>query len=1072
MSVDSSMALPKEVIFSVGLVVCIFLLGFYGTWGYGAELPEAQTPADQHALRQEKALKEAEAARKNIEATSWNIGRCTQLGYWQQLKYHQARLAVEEEVIKRWELDGKIATLAESDKPVPEAMARELKVLERNDAIRTLVAETLGQIMTLRHDQEIGDTAKVTELENELAEAWARLSELTEVSVYSATEKWADAQERITSVQKPYGWHVAKLTLLRDLIHRTQRLRFYLTNAVGAGDQEQRLVAMVPAGSHLEDILQRSLHQWPARAQSFSGPEPFGQWLKRIEYETQRFQELYGDCYFGQKIQPLLLQAELAAQLESQTIELPQRLQALNESRNALEEDVLRFLADFDKDDKFTSLGIPYRDPDMRIEPDGQTSQLVFCTSPEGLLGEANSDALCIDAADGLWHLWSTGRTLKAQGVFGEVPDSFTYRTARLRERGYFFKQPIAVNTLHGGTPVAHASFLDEHKDDPDILMAVPGGGRSGQSGRFLNFWHPAVREMLGANLRAIVGYCKKQPGFLFYDKLIWEANPHLGGPGWQIGYNNRYALAAFREYLKQKFGSIEWLNERWRSAYDSFEAIQLPDHSLLGQPRLRTPLIYEFEAFQQWSWVEHLKMCAEAVRQEDPHHPILSEVRIGSAYLQAQLPVQYLDSHCNNAVNNYASNHWLYDLCLHTGKLPAEDEYIWTYPRTQTLHKEQDVRVHGTLSVWRKMVWGYKALNVFGSFNYWEYNHGLTDERYTVLQGRMTPGIEMSLLREAATAITLGKKRAREFWPILSRTEVAQPSVGLVADSPEVKWDQILTSRDYGFRYLSQQLIVDKPQVLSPYRLLILPLIGRDPARVHLLPGYANPDGLDAALLKWVQSGGTLICSGIPGMYDKYGFESGRLMERIFGEEITYQTTDSSVPIWNEYQTWNIQVSRQDSPVTIELSQEGRPALISARFGKGMVLVSTEPLLGSKLIHRRMQDILFAYMDRVAGLPTASSDRHRFEVIMREDSNGQRYLFIINPGIDQRAEDLVVVKGEYRQVIDLGISSVCAIPLIPREPVVVKSRDYTTEYQSAPGTTSFFMRLQPGEGTVLKLIP
>ena len=195
MSVDSGVALPKKVIFSVGLVMCISLLGVYGTWGHGAELPEAQTPAGEHALRREEALKEAEAARKDIEAT---IGRCANLGYWQQLKYHQARLAVEEEVIRRWELDGKIAALAESGNPVPEAMAWELEVLERNDAIRTLVAEALRQIPTLRYyqyptpdpDAEVGDTAfsnNVIALENELAKARARLSELTEVPVYSAT---------------------------------------------------------------------------------------------------------------------------------------------------------------------------------------------------------------------------------------------------------------------------------------------------------------------------------------------------------------------------------------------------------------------------------------------------------------------------------------------------------------------------------------------------------------------------------------------------------------------------------------------------------------------------------------------------------------------------------------------------------------------------------------------------------------------------------------------------------------------------------------------------------------------
>ena len=38
--------------------------------------------------------------------------------------------------------------------------------------------------------------------------------------------------------------------------------------------------------------------------------------------------------------------------------------------------------------------------------------------------------------------------------------------------------------------------------------------------------------------------------------------------------------------------------------------------------------------------------------------------------------------------------------------------------------------------------------------------------------------------------AITLGKQRAREFWPVLSRTEVAQPAIGLISEAGNVQWD------------------------------------------------------------------------------------------------------------------------------------------------------------------------------------------------------------------------------------------------------------------------------------------
>ena len=78
------------------------------------------------------------------------------------------------------------------------------------------------------------------------------------------------------------------------------------------------------------------------------------------------------------------------------------------------------------------------------------------------------------------------------------------------------------------------------------------------------------------------------------------------------------------------------------------------------------------------------------------------------------------------------------------------------------------------------------------------------------------------------------------------------------------------------------------------------------------------------------------------------------------------------------------------------------------------------------------------------------------------------------------QVEDLVTVKGEYGKVIDLGVSSRCLVPLAPREPVLISCPMHDpslakggthTEFQSAAGFTSFLMRLEPAEGTVLKLV-
>ena len=87
--------------------------------------------------------------------------------------------------------------------------------------------------------------------------------------------------------------------------------------------------------------------------------------------------------------------------------------------------------------------------------------------------------------------------------------------------------------------------------------------------------------------------------------------------------------------------------------------------------------------------------------------------------------------------------------------------------------------------------------------------------------------------------------------------------------------------------------------------------------------------------------------------------------------------------------------------------------------------------------------------------------------MVTREDKNGQRYLFIVNPSLRDVAAEFVTVDGEYRQVLDLGIGSQCEVPLAPRTPLAANGEPVS----SLRGRTTFQMRLSPGEGTVLRLV-
>jgi hypothetical protein len=103
--------------------------------------------------------------------------------------------------------------------------------------------------------------------------------------------------------------------------------------------------------------------------------------------------------------------------------------------------------------------------------------------------------------------------------------------------------------------------------------------------------------------------------------------------------------------------------------------------------------------------------------------------------------------------------------------------------------------------------------------------------------------------------------------------------------------------------------------------------------------------------------------------------------------------------------------------------------------------------------------------------------------MVTRQDNIGQRYLFIINSDLTDRVTGYVTVDGQYSTVIDLGIGSHCSVALAPRRSLTVNSRysDSSSRHsdgtmlmsvRSLPGRTTFQMRLAPGEGTGLKLVP
>jgi hypothetical protein len=933
---------------------------------------------------------------------------------------------------------------------------------------------------------------RIDELEKSAASREVRAA-----AAQQAEAAWQEIQRNLDEIAPGYNWHVVKLNLLRDLLNRSRRIEFYLKEAMRTSEGGYGHTSL--AESEIRGRLTALMVQgdpeafeigpvYAAQENEYRLKSPFQSALDELVHRTRGRLAEYGECYFGFREQKLLGQSEEAERLVQRTHRLAQDLEDLDARREELTSDVLGFLGHFDRDGKFTSLGIPHREK-VTVDPAGITSDLLFCTlSLSGHGGPAREleEPFCFDVAD--FRFYGVSQLAAGQ------PDPARFEQAAADvERGYYYKQPVLL-MMHGTAHMAgvEKQFLPEQqRQDPDLHLTNANGDR----GRYLNIWHPAVRDLVQARFTDIAAFCKTIPNFLFYDKLTWEPSVLFvkgdGGPALEAGYSPP-AIAAFREHLVQKFETIDRLNERWKSGYAAFGEIEPPPDPFVAPRRRATPLSHEFELFRAHSYGDYLAMATEAIRREDPNHPVAAEIHTLNAQfvsgtalsfqMMKRVPVQFIEDHYNNWFGSYTSLNLLYSLCLYAGKKPVQTEYIWTYPRLITPLTESDFRVTGELSIWRNMVWGRKVLGVYGPFDGWGYRFNYMDSAHSCELAH-TVGPSGTLIREAGTSIPLGKKRSREFWPYLDRTEVVKPRIAVIVPSTSmindypyhdphqgystvnrelIRMERFLTPRDFDFRFVPEEVIVSGEENLDGFKAILLP--------------YAPyfPDGLTDKLLAWVASGGHLIASGIPGIYDPYGFDAPALMEAVFGARLDYAYAGDD-DVWR----WNVTVGDSEG-VTQLLHSENGPLLFFAEHGAGRVLVSTESFFATA--NQRALQAGFAHaIESAIEWPAASSRRRLFEMVTRQDDNGRRYLFVINPDLRDTAIDYITVDGQYQTITDMGIGSHCAISLAPRQPISVNSRatDSTSRHsdgtalisvRSPPGRTTFQMRLEPGEGTVLEL--
>jgi hypothetical protein len=185
------------------------------------------------------------------------------------------------------------------------------------------------------------------------------------------------------------------------------------------------------------------------------------------------------------------------------------------------------------------------------------------------------------------------------------------------------------------------------------------------------------------------------------------------------------FAQAAWREWLKKRYGDVATLNGRWASRYGSFDDIPLPEAKV--EP---TPPAHEFVLFNQEFFAGWHRMLADAIHAIAPKIPVhakamtwnfLSDVdqRFG---VDAELFAGFSQINGNDSINfyTYGQREWVqdwqrnnmgHDLQRSVGDMPVfnSENHIITDRDTRPVPPE-----HVRTALWQAAVHGQSATAIW----------------------------------------------------------------------------------------------------------------------------------------------------------------------------------------------------------------------------------------------------------------------------------------------------------------------------------------------------------------------
>lgn len=450
----------------------------------------------------------------------------------------------------------------------------------------------------------------------------------------------------------------------------------------------------------------------------------------------------------------------------------------------------------------------------------------------------------------------------------------------------------------------------------------------------WLNYFHPEVDRLICDNFTQTARAYKDYPALIAYDVFNETA----------FNSYDEYTMGQFRLWLKEKYGTVEKLNEAWEHSYTDFSQVTyVPWMWMSILPAA------DMGAFRKEAVGIFLKRWCDAIRAVDPSHPLIAD-NIGSMvtggdykyqrpqddFVLGEVADEIGMSFYPKQVKGCQPPHGRW--CTFDGFFAASGRKGYYISEMQT-HTQAMFNPTTAVRPWELKQWCYEALaSGIKGMIYWmwrAFDKGLqTGGRGLVdYQNRSTPRLE--IVRSFGQI----QKEMGTLRPVPSR-------IGIVFDG-RCQDFQMCYTKCYG---------VDKniysQSVCGAYRALyeagaradIIQLQEMDHYDVIILTNHLIITEETAHRLKrFVRNGGTVLCDGKIGVVDALARMHDLLPGGPFRDVMGLEYIDSDYETLSFGNGLSGCYGRELTAVTdgqvLARFDDGYPAVVEKTLGKGKVV-------------------------------------------------------------------------------------------------------------------------------------